>query len=96
MASICLSVQRQMTFWMMTSHISLTFVMDIIAWHRQAHTNLELKTPTSGLFYKHITIVNYDFSIINKFTASLNDNARVIIYDCHMFIVQATGFVMSA
>jgi hypothetical protein len=46
---------------------------------------------TSGLYYKHITIVNYDSSIVNKFGASLTDDARVIIYDRHMFIVQATG-----
>jgi hypothetical protein len=36
-------------------------------------------------------IVNYDSSIINKFGASLTDEVRVIIYDHHMFIVQATG-----
>jgi hypothetical protein len=36
-------------------------------------------------------IVNDDSSIINKLETSLIDNARVIIYDRHMFIVQATG-----
>jgi hypothetical protein len=36
-------------------------------------------------------IVNDDSRVVNKFEASLTDNARVIIYDCHMFIVQATG-----
>jgi hypothetical protein len=36
-------------------------------------------------------IVNDDSSIINKFEASLTDDARVVIYDCQMFIVQATG-----
>jgi hypothetical protein len=36
-------------------------------------------------------IVNDDSSIVNKFEASLTDEARVIIYDHHMFIVQATG-----
>ncbi len=30
-------------------------------------------------------------SIINKLETSVNDNARVFIYDCHMFIAQATG-----
>ncbi len=35
-------------------------------------------------------IVNYASSGINKLKALLNDDARVIIYDCHMFIVQAT------
>ncbi len=41
-----------------------------------------------GLYYKHITIVNDDSSIVNKFGASLTDAARVVIYDHHMFIVQ--------
>ncbi len=35
-------------------------------------------------------IVNDD-NIINKFEASLTDDARFVIYDCHMIIVQATG-----
>jgi hypothetical protein len=38
-----------------------------------------------------MTIVNYDASIVNKFAASLTDDSRVIIYDHHMIIVQATG-----
>jgi hypothetical protein len=37
-----------------------------------------------------MTIVNDDSSIINKLGASLTDDARVIIYARHMFIVQAT------
>ncbi len=44
---------------------------------------------SSGLYYKHVTIVNDNSSVINKVEASYNDDARVIIYDCHMFIVQA-------
>jgi hypothetical protein len=36
-------------------------------------------------------IVNDDSRVVNKLEASLTDNARVIIYDRHMFIVQATG-----
>ncbi len=44
-----------------------------------------------GLYYKHTTIVNYAFSIVNKLEALLTDNARVAIYDHHGFItVQAT------
>jgi hypothetical protein len=46
-----------------------------------------------GLYYKHITIINYDSGIVNKLAASLTDDARVVIYDCHMFIVQAPGLV---
>ncbi len=37
-------------------------------------------------------IVNYASSDVNKLRASLNDNARVVIYNCHMFIVKAAGF----
>jgi hypothetical protein len=46
--------------------------------------------PRGGLYCKFITIVNDDSWVINKLEASLNYNARVIIYDRHMFIVQAT------
>ncbi len=45
----------------------------------------------NGLYYKPITIINDDSSIVNKLETSVTDNARVIIYDRHMFIVQATG-----
>ncbi len=37
---------------------------------------------SSGLYYKHNTIVNDDSSIVNKYEASLTDNARVVIYNC--------------
>ncbi len=43
------------------------------------------------MYYKRITIMNDDSSIINKIDASLTDDARVVIYDRHMFIVQAPG-----
>ncbi len=46
----------------------------------------------SGPYYKHMTIVNYASSIDNMLEALLTDDARVIIYDCHVFIVQATGY----
>ncbi len=38
-----------------------------------------------------MTIVNDDSRVINKLETSLTDNARVIIYNCHMFMAQATG-----
>jgi hypothetical protein len=38
-----------------------------------------------------MTNVNEDSSVINKLGASLTDDARVVVYDRHMFIVQATG-----
>ncbi len=38
-----------------------------------------------------MTIVNDDSRVVNKLEASLTDNARVVFYDCHMYIAQATG-----
>jgi hypothetical protein len=38
-----------------------------------------------------MTIVNDDSRVVNKLEASLTDNARVVIYDRQMFIIQATG-----
>jgi hypothetical protein len=38
-----------------------------------------------------MAIVNDDARIVNKIDASLTDDARFVIYDRHMFIVQATG-----
>ncbi len=40
-----------------------------------------------------MTIVNDNPRIVNKVDASLTDNAKVVIYDRHMFIVQATGLI---
>ncbi len=60
-------------------------------WSQKTHKEKELLYILTGcLFYKPITIVNDDSSIVNKLETSLIDDARVIIYDCHMFIVQAT------
>jgi hypothetical protein len=50
---------------------------------------------TCGVYYKPMMIINDDSRVINKLEASLTDDARVIIYNCHMFIVQATGATMS-
>jgi hypothetical protein len=43
------------------------------------------------MYYKPMTIINDDSRVVNKLEASLTDNARVVIYNHHMFIVQATG-----
>jgi hypothetical protein len=40
-------------------------------------------------------IVNDDSRVINKLEASLLDDARVIIYNRHVFIVQATACAMT-
>ncbi len=52
--------------------------------------HLSVEPRSCGLYYKHTMIVNYASSIVNKLEALLTDNARVIIYDRHVFIVQAT------
>jgi hypothetical protein len=44
-----------------------------------------------GLYYNPKKIINDDSRVVNKLEASLTDDARVVIYDCHMFIVQATA-----
>ncbi len=38
-----------------------------------------------------MTIVNYASSVVKKLETLLTDDAGVIIYDRHVFIVQATG-----
>ncbi len=43
-----------------------------------------------------MTIVNDDSQLVTKLETSLTDDARVVIYDRHMFIVQATGSVILA
>ncbi len=40
-----------------------------------------------------MTIVNDASKVINKLEAKLTDDARVVIYDCHMFIVQAASLL---
>ncbi len=53
------------------------------------HT-LSIPSAICGLYYKHVKIVNYASNGVNELKASLNDDTRVVIYDHHMFIVQAT------
>ncbi len=38
-----------------------------------------------------MTIINDNSRVVNKLEASLTDDTRVVIYDRHMFIVQAPG-----
>jgi hypothetical protein len=55
------------------------------------HLSIQVSKAISGLYYKPKTIVNDDSRVVIKLEASLTDDARVVIYDGHMFIVQATG-----
>jgi hypothetical protein len=43
------------------------------------------------LYYKHMMIVNDGSSVVIKWSFKPIDAARGIIFDRHMFIVQATG-----
>ncbi len=49
------------------------------------------KFGRNQLYYKPVTIINDDYRVITKLETSLTDAARVIIYKCRMFIVQAKG-----
>jgi len=42
-----------------------------------------------------MTIINDDSRVINKLEASLTDDARVVTYDCHTFMVQASSLMFS-
>ncbi len=52
--------------------------------------NYTSENITCGLNYKPMTIVNDDSRVVTKLETSLTDDARVILYDRHMFKVQAT------
>ena len=82
--------------------LNLLFVL----WNTLAYSNIHkevmslplrstLKFPlswedSSGLYYKHISIVNDDSSVVIKWSFKLIDATRGIIYDRHMFVVRAT------
>jgi hypothetical protein len=53
------------------------------------------KNATCGLYYKRMMIVNDNSRVVTKLETSLTDDARVVIYDCHMFIVQAKHMLRS-
>ncbi len=46
---------------------------------------------SSGLYYKHMLIVNDNSSVVIKWSFKLIGATRSVIYESHMFIVQATG-----
>ncbi len=53
---------------------------------------MESVVCTCGLYYKPMTIVNDDSRVITKLETLLTDDTRVVIYDRHIFIEQATDF----
>ncbi len=48
-------------------------------------------SESSGLYYKHMVIVYDNSSIVSKWSSKLTDNARIVIYNRNMFVIQATG-----
>jgi hypothetical protein len=52
-------------------------------------------TMSCDLYYKPMMIVDDDFRVVNNLEASLTDDARVVVYNRHMFIVQATGVLVA-
>jgi len=44
-----------------------------------------------GLYYKHVTIVNDNSSVISKRSFKLIDDPKVVNYNHQRFIIQATG-----
>jgi hypothetical protein len=81
--------------------IVLFFVLKIVSKRKKVAFQAQLSIhnfiflllikSSSGLCFKPMTIVNEDSWVVNKLETSLTDDARVIIYNCHMFIVQVTG-----
>ncbi len=62
-------------------------------WTRTLLSGLQinLRDKNSGLDYKHLKIVIDDSSVFSKASFKYIDEPRVVINDCDMFIVQATG-----
>ena len=71
-------------------------ILSCLSSQRIYYTHRENKQalPTCGLYYKPMMIINDYSRVINKLEVSLTDDASVVIYDHHMFIVQATGHCM--
>ncbi len=52
-------------------------------------------TMSRNMYYKPMMIVDDDFRVVNNLEASLTDDAKVVVYNRHMFIVQATGVLVA-
>ncbi len=48
------------------------------------------------MYYNHLMIVNDDSSVVGKGSFKTIDNPRVIFFDCHRFIIQATDDTLLA
>ncbi len=59
--------------------------------HLVEYQHLLILRDICGLYYKHVTIVNDTSSGVIKWSFKLIDIAIGVIYDRHVFIIQATG-----
>jgi hypothetical protein len=74
------------------AHVSKTFKITSTRFCKlDRFKHIEKMFAISGRYYKPMMIVNDSSMVIIKLETSLTNDARVIIYDHHMFIVQATG-----
>ncbi len=91
---VMLSVEQCIlqVFFKTTCYFSLVLNYSSTILHCEHNFNFK-SNDISGLYYKSMTIVNDDSGVINKLEDSLTVDSRVIIYDHHMFIVQATGLI---
>ncbi len=70
--------------------IQLECIIYVIKCHQIQFINQSQFCTISGLYYKHMMIINYASIVVNKQEALLTDDTRVIIYNRPVFIVQAT------
>jgi hypothetical protein len=89
-----------MAFWYTAQKVNAWQlpILELKTWTRFRHINQsahlvppQCTSSTSGLYYNKKMIINDDYRVVNKLETSLSDVARVVIYDRHMFMVQATG-----
>ncbi len=72
--------RKMLTYLIMTLNYKLG--LQKVVWY---------KFGPCGLYYEHMTIVNDDSGVISKWSFRFIDDPRVVIYDRHWFIIQATG-----
>ncbi len=79
-------------FWTYDPHIKNTNFNEMsMVWNLSFSTYAPcLMVSSVACTIKHMTIINDESSIVSKWSSKLIDDARVIIYDCYMVIIQVT------
>ncbi len=70
--------------------VCFTFAYSVKTWFRQSNLLYYTSEQLIGLYYKHMTILNDDSSIISEQSFQIIDDTIGVIYDRRMFIIQAT------